>query len=156
MGYGLPAAIGAQVAHPQSLVVCVSGDGSVLMNIQELATAAQHGTAVKLVLCNNGYLGMVRQWQELNHGNRISHSRNQAQPDFVALAQAFGWRARRVSEPAELDRALRECLASEGPYFLDVRVAGEENCFPMLPSGSGHHRAMLAKERWYPDDKSSE
>ncbi|MEJ8846660.1 biosynthetic-type acetolactate synthase large subunit [Variovorax rhizosphaerae] len=149
MGYGLPAAIGAQIAHPDALVVCVSGDASVLMNIQELSTAAQHRTPVKLVLSNNGYMGMVRQWQELNHGNRLSHSWNEALPDFVALAKAFGWGARRVSDPAELEEALAECLAYDGPFFLDVQVAAQENCFPMMPSGHGHHRVMLAKDRWY-------
>jgi acetolactate synthase-1/2/3 large subunit len=149
MGYGLPAAIGAQIAHPEALVVCVSGDASVLMNIQELSTAAQHRTPVKLVLSNNGYMGMVRQWQELNHGNRLSHSWNEALPDFVALAKAFGWRARRVSAPEDLEDALAECLASEGPFFLDVQVVAEENCFPMMPAGCGHHRVMLGKGRWY-------
>jgi len=149
MGYGLPAAIGAQVAHPDALVVCVSGDASVLMNIQELSTAMQHGTPVKLVLSNNGYMGMVRQWQELNHGNRLSHSWNEALPDFVALAKAFGWGARRVSDPSELDAALTECLAYDGPFFLDVQVAAQENCFPMMPSGHGHHKVMLGKDRWY-------
>ncbi|MEO6031840.1 MAG: biosynthetic-type acetolactate synthase large subunit [Burkholderiaceae bacterium] len=149
MGYGLPAAIGAQIAHPDALVVCVSGDASVLMNIQELSTAMQHRTPVKLVLSNNGYMGMVRQWQELNHGNRQSHSWNEAQPDFVALARAFGWGARRVSEPSELDAALAECLACDGPFFLDVQVAAQENCFPMMPSGHGHHRVMLGKDHWY-------
>ncbi|WP_426392553.1 biosynthetic-type acetolactate synthase large subunit [Variovorax sp. R-27] len=149
MGYGLPAAIGAQIGHPEALTVCVSGDASVLMNIQELSTAVQHRVPVKLVLCNNGYMGMVRQWQELNHGNRLSHSWNEALPDFVALAKAFGWGARRVSDPAELEDALAECLASQGPFFLDVQVAPQENCFPMMPSGHGHHRVMLAKDRWY-------
>ncbi|CAN7368431.1 biosynthetic-type acetolactate synthase large subunit [Variovorax paradoxus] len=149
MGYGLPAAIGAQIGHPDALTVCVSGDASVLMNIQELSTAVQHRAPVKLVLCNNGYMGMVRQWQELNHGNRLSHSWNEALPDFVALAKAFGWGARRVSDPAELEAALAECLASEGPFFLDVQVAAQENCFPMMPAGQGHHRVMLAKDRWY-------
>jgi acetolactate synthase-1/2/3 large subunit len=149
MGYGLPAAIGAQVAHPEALAVCVSGDASVLMNIQELSTAVQHRAAVKLVLCNNGYMGMVRQWQELNHGNRLSHSWNEALPDFVALAKAFGWGARRVSDPAELPAALAECLASEGPFFLDVQVAAQENCFPMMPAGAAHNEVMLAKDRWY-------
>ena len=149
MGYGLPAAIGAQIAHPEALVVCVSGDASVLMNIQELSTAVQHRAPVKLVLSNNGYMGMVRQWQELNHGNRLSHSWNEALPDFVALARAFGWGARRVSDPAELDGALAECLASPGPFFLDVQVAAQENCFPMMPAGQGHHRVMLGKDRWY-------
>jgi len=152
MGYGLPAAIGAQIAHPQALVVCVSGDASVLMNIQELSTAVQHRAPVKLVLSNNGYMGMVRQWQELNHGNRLSHSWNEALPDFVALAKAFGWGARRVSDPAELDAALAECLAYPGPFFLDVQVAAQENCFPMMPSGQGHHRVMLAKNLWYEDE----
>jgi len=152
MGYGLPAAIGAQVAHPGALTVCVSGDASVLMNIQELSTAVQHRTPVKLVLCNNGYMGMVRQWQELNHGNRLSHSWNEALPDFVALAKAFGWGARRVSDPAELEAALAECLGSEGPFFLDVQVAAQENCFPMMPAGCGHHRVMLSKDRWYEEE----
>jgi acetolactate synthase-1/2/3 large subunit len=154
MGYGLPAAIGAQIGHPEALTVCVSGDASVLMNIQELSTAMQHRVPVKLVLCNNGYMGMVRQWQELNHGNRLSHSWNEALPDFVALAKAFGWGARRVSDPAELEAALAECLASEGPFFLDVQVAAQENCFPMMPSGHGHHRVMLAKDRWYEEEKA--
>lgn len=149
MGYGLPAAIGAQIGHPGALTVCVSGDASVLMNIQELSTAVQHRVPVKLVLSNNGYMGMVRQWQELNHGNRLSHSWNEALPDFVALAKAFGWGARRVCDPAELEDALAECLASEGPFFLDVQVEAQENCFPMMPSGHGHHRVMLAKDRWY-------
>ncbi|WP_256856757.1 thiamine pyrophosphate-dependent enzyme, partial [Variovorax sp. KK3] len=149
MGYGLPAAIGAQLAHPGALTVCVSGDASVLMNIQELATARQHMAPVKLVLCNNGYMGMVRQWQELNHGNRLSHSWNEALPDFVALARAFGWGARRVDDPSRLQEALDECLASEGPFFLDVQVAAQENCFPMIPAGMGHHRVMLAKDRWH-------
>jgi acetolactate synthase-1/2/3 large subunit len=149
MGYGLPAAIGAQIAHPDKTVVCVSGDASVLMNIQELSTAVQHATPVKLVLCNNGYMGMVRQWQQLNHGNRLSHSWNAALPDFVALARAFGWAARRVDHPQELNAALDECLAHEGPFFLDVRVAAQENCYPMMPAGRGHHEVMLADDRWY-------
>lgn len=156
MGYGLPAAIGAQIAHPDALVVCVSGDASVLMNIQELATAVQHRTRIKLVLSNNGYMGMVRQWQELNHGNRLSHSWNVALPDFVALARAFGWGARRVVEPRELPGALSECFAWDGPFFLDVQVAPQENCFPMMPSGQGHHRVMLAKDRWYEESRTTE
>jgi acetolactate synthase-1/2/3 large subunit len=94
-------------------------------------------------------MGMVRQWQELNHGNRISHSWNAALPDFVALARAFGWGARTVSDPGELADALAECLAYEGPFFLDVRVAAQENCYPMIPAGRGHHEIMLAKDRWY-------
>ena len=151
MGYGLPAAIGAQIAHPGQLVVCVSGDASILMNIQEMATASQHRTPVKVVLSNNGYMGMVRQWQELNHGARYSHSYNEALPDFVALARAFGWRARSVSEPGQLDAALAECLDSDGPFFLDVRVAGAENCFPMIPPGRGHHEMLLTNGVAYED-----
>jgi acetolactate synthase-1/2/3 large subunit len=149
MGYGLPAAIGAQIAHPDKTVVCVSGDASVLMKIQELSTAVQHQTPVKLVLCNNGFMGMVRQWQQLNHGNRLSHSWNEALPDFVALAHAFGWGARRVDRPEELDDALAQCLDYGGPFFLDVRVSPLENCYPMMPAGCGHQEIMLADGVWY-------
>jgi len=149
MGYGLPAAIGAQIAHPDKLVVCVSGDASVLMNIQELSTAVQHGAAVKVVLCNNGYMGMVRQWQELGHDGRYSHSYTAALPDFVTVARGFGWQARRVCDPAELDAALAQCLAADGPFFLDVAVASQANCFPMIPAGCGHHQIMLDEDRFY-------
>ncbi len=149
MGYGLPAAIGAQVAHPEALCVCVSGDASILMNIQELSTAMQHRAPVKVVLSNNGCMGMVRQWQQLAHGNRQSHSWNEALPDFVALARAFGWGARRVVDPAELPAAIAECLARPGPFFLDVQVAAQENCFPMIPAGRGHHEVMLGEGRWH-------
>ncbi|MCF8203433.1 MAG: biosynthetic-type acetolactate synthase large subunit [Methylotenera sp.] len=143
MGYGLPAAIGAQIAHPGRLVVCVSGDASVLMNLQELATARQHRTPVKLVLCNNSHMGMVRQWQQLIHGERYSHSYHECMPDFVTVARGFGWQAARVDERAALPAALAQCLASEEPYFLDVRVRSQENCFPMIPAGRGHHEVML-------------
>ena len=149
MGYGLPAAIGAQVGNPDKLVVCVSGDASVLMNLQELSTAVQHRTAVKVVLCNNGYMGMVRQWQELNHGSRYSHSYTAALPDFVAVAKGFGWGARRVSDPAELDAAIAQCLAYDGPFFLDVAVAPQANCFPMIAAGGGHHEMMLNETTIY-------
>jgi acetolactate synthase-1/2/3 large subunit len=145
MGYGLPAAIGAQIAHPGRLVVCVSGDASVLMNLQELATARQHRTPVKLVLCNNSHMGMVRQWQQLIHGERYSHSYHDSMPDFVAVARGFGWQAARVSERCELDAALAACLAAPGPFFLDVAVRADENCFPMIPAGRGHHEVMLAE-----------
>ncbi|PLY40355.1 acetolactate synthase, large subunit, biosynthetic type [Janthinobacterium sp. ROICE36] len=149
MGYGLPAAIGAQIAHPDACVVCVSGDASILMNIQELATAVQHRLPVKVVLSNNGSMGMVRQWQELIHGGRYSHSYMEALPDFVALARAFGWQAHTVHRRVELDAALATCLASSGPYFLDVRVHGAENCFPMMAPGAGHHEVTLAKDVVY-------
>ncbi len=149
MGYGLPAAIGAQIAHPDKTVVCVSGDASVLMNIQELATAAQHRAPVKLILCNNGHMGMVRQWQELIHDGRYSHSYNASIPDFVALAGAFGWGAARVDHPDDLEAALAACLAHDGPYFLDVAVVPLQNCFPMMPAGYGHQQVMLSEDTWY-------
>ena len=143
MGYGLPAAIGAQIAHPDKTVVCVSGDASILMNIQELSTAMQHRTPVKVILSNNGYMGMVRQWQELIHGGRYSHSYTEALPDFVAVARGFGWQARTVSRREDLDAAIAECLASPGAFFLDVHVSAEANCFPMIPAGAGHHEVNL-------------
>ncbi|OWT63755.1 acetolactate synthase, large subunit, biosynthetic type [Candidimonas nitroreducens] len=152
MGYGVPAALGAQIAHPDKPVVCVSGDASVLMNIQELASASQHRTPIKVVLCNNGHMGMVRQWQELIHEGRYSHSYNASLPDFVALAKAFGWNAARVEDPAGLDDALRACLDSDGPYFLDVVVLSQENCFPMMPAGYGHQQVMLSEDTWYVED----
>ena len=155
MGYGLPAAIGAQIAHPDKLVVCVSGDASVLMNIQELSTAVQHRAPVKVVLCNNGYMGMVRQWQELIHGGRYSQCYTAALPDFVAVARGFGWQADRVSERSGLDAALERCLTSDGPYFLDVCVSAEENCFPMIPAGRGHHEVLLAKGREYVEPRAA-
>jgi acetolactate synthase-1/2/3 large subunit len=153
MGYGLPAAIGTQIAHPEALTVCVSGDASVLMNIQEMSTAMQHCTPVKLVLCNNGRMGMVRQWQELIHGGRLSHSYTEALPDFVALARAFGWQARRVEKRSELDAAIEECLSSRGPFFLDVVVSAQENCFPMMPAGAAHNEVWLGREQPYCADQ---
>ncbi len=149
MGYGLPAALGAQVAHPEKMVVCVSGDASVLMNIQELATGKQHGLPVKLIISNNGYMGMVRQWQQLNHGSRYSHSYTDSLPDFVALAAAFGWKGAQVSDPEQLEVALRTCLEHDGPYLLDVGVMAQENCFPMIASGAGHHEIMLDENALY-------
>ncbi|HWQ39513.1 MAG TPA: biosynthetic-type acetolactate synthase large subunit [Burkholderiales bacterium] len=149
MGYGLPAAIGAQIAHPHKTVACVSGDASILMNLQELSTAVQHRAPVKVLLCNNGYMGMVRQWQEFIHEGRYSHSYTAALPDFVQVAKAFGWGARRVWSPRELDGAIEECLAYPGPFFLDVAVAAQANCFPMIPPGRGHHEVMLSEGRFY-------
>lgn len=152
MGYGLPAAIGAQVAHPAALVACVSGDASVLMNIQELSTAIQHRAPVKLIICNNGRMGMVRQWQELIHGGRLSHSYTEALPDFPALARAFGWQGRRVDRLADLDAALADCLDGDGPCLLDVAVMAEENCFPMVPAGAGQHEVWLAAGQPYREE----
>jgi acetolactate synthase I/II/III large subunit len=149
MGYGVPAAIGAQVAHPGRTVVCVSGDASILMNIQEFATAVQHRCPIKVILSNNRCMGMVRQWQELHHGARYSHSYSEALPDFVALAAAFGWKARRVERADELGAAIAECLSSDGPFLLDVVVEQTENCFPMIPAGRGHHEVMLSKDLYF-------
>jgi acetolactate synthase-1/2/3 large subunit len=154
MGYGLPAAIGAQLAHPNDLVICVSGDASILMNIQELSTAVQHRTPVKVILSNNGYMGMVRQWQEFNHGGRYSHSYTEALPDFVSVARGFGWTAERVASPADLDAAIERCIKTEGPYFLEVAVEKQENCFPMMPSGVAHNQILLKEGVFYQDDST--
>jgi acetolactate synthase-1/2/3 large subunit len=152
MGYGVPAAIGAQVGNPDSLVVCISGDASVLMNIQELSTAIQHETPVKVILCNNRHMGMVRQWQELIHEGRYSHSYNASIPDFVALATAFGWGAATVSDPLQLEDAIRDCFDYDGPYFLNVEVQPQQNCFPMMPAGYGHQQVMLSEDTWYVEE----
>jgi len=153
MGFGLPAAIGAQIASPEKLVICISGDGSIMMNIQEMSTAKQHRTPVKVILCNNGYLGMVRQWQELIHGSRYSHTHlAESQPDFVALARAFGWEAARVSCPSQLDAAIAHALAYDGPFLLEVCMVPQANCFPMTPAGYGHHQIMLTEDKWHQGD----
>lgn len=149
MGYGLPAAIGAQVAHPDKLVVCVTGDASILMNIQELSTAMQHRCPVKVIVSNNACMGMVRQWQQLHHGARYNHTYNEALPDFVALGKAFGWTARRVEHPCQLEEAMADCLSSNGPFLLDVAVEQQENCFPMIPAGHGHQEMLLGLGRPY-------
>ncbi len=152
MGYGLPAAIGAQLAHPEKTVICISGDASVLMNIQELSTAVQHNTPVKVILSNNGYMGMVRQWQEFNHGSRYSHSYTEALPDFVSVARGFGWASERISDPKDLTDALRRCLEHDGPYFLEVAVEKQENCFPMMPSGVPHNKILLKEGQFYQEN----
>ena len=154
MGYGLPAAIGAQLAHPDKTVICVSGDASILMNIQELSTAVQHRTPVKIILSNNECMGMVRQWQEFNHGGRYSHSYTEALPDFVSVAKGFGWAAERISNPDELDTAVMRCLRHDGPYFLEVAVEKQENCFPMMPAGVPHNQILLREGEFYKDDST--
>lgn len=144
MGYGLPAAIGAQIAHPTRTVVCVSGDASVLMNIQELSTAVQHRAPVKLVLCNNGYMGMVRQWQEFFHGNRYSESYMDALPDFVKLAESYGHVGMRIEKPADVEPALREAFERTNDLvFLDFITDQTENVFPMVPGGKGLSEMIL-------------
>lgn len=137
MGFGLPSAIGAAIAHGESMVVCVSGDGSLQMNIQEMATAVACGANVKVLLLDNGVLGMVRQWQGLFYERRYAATTLDANPDFVALAQAFGWQAARVEDPAQIPNALDEMLASTGPYLLDCVVSPDQNVYPMIPPGAG-------------------
>ena len=145
MGYGLPASIGAQVAHPDALVINVAGEASWLMNMQEMGTAVQFRAPVKQFILNNERLGMVRQWQQLLHGERYSQSWSDSLPDFVKLAEAFGCRGRQVSDPAELDDAIQEMLDYDGPFILDVLVEKHENCFPMIPSGKPHNEMILGE-----------
>lgn len=143
MGYGLPASIGVQIAHPDALVINVAGEASWLMNMQEMGTAVQFRAPVKQFILNNERLGMVRQWQELLHGERYSHSWSDSLPDFVKLAEAFGCKGLRIDDPADLDDAIREMLAFPGPVIFDCRVEKHENCFPMIPSGRAHNEMLL-------------
>jgi acetolactate synthase I/II/III large subunit len=148
MGYGLPSAIGVQMAHPRSLVIDIAGDASILMNIQEMSTAVQYRLPVKVFILNNQYMGMVRQWQQLLHGNRISESYTAALPDFVKLAEAYGGIGLRAEKPSELDDKIQEMLdaPADRPVIFDCRVAALANCFPMIPSGKAHHEMLLGQE----------
>jgi acetolactate synthase-1/2/3 large subunit len=143
MGYGFPSAIGVQMAHPEALVVDISGEASFMMNMQEIATAVQYRLPVKVFILNNLYMGMVRQWQELLHGSRYSESYSEALPDFVKLAEAFGAVGMRVDEADALDDAIREMIATDRPVIMDVRVSQSENCYPMIPSGKPHNQMLL-------------
>jgi acetolactate synthase-1/2/3 large subunit len=143
MGYGLPSAVGVQVAHPKSLVIDIAGDASVLMTMQEMSTAVQHNLPVKIFILNNQYMGMVRQWQELLHGNRLSHSYMDSLPDFVKLGEAYGCVGVRAEKPGELDDAIAEMIAVKRPVIFDCRVAALANCFPMIPSGKAHNEMIL-------------
>jgi len=146
MGYGLPAAIGVQVAHPDALVIDVAGEASILMNIQEMSTAVQHRLPVKIFILNNEYMGMVRQWQELLHGGRYSESYMNSLPDFVKLAEAFGAVGLRVSDPTKVDDTIREMVDIKRPVIVDCLVDRNENCFPMVPSGAAHNEMLLGPE----------
>jgi acetolactate synthase-1/2/3 large subunit len=146
MGYGLPAAIGVQVAHPDALVVDVSGEASFLMNMQEMSCAAQYKLPVKVFILNNEYMGMVRQWQELLHGSRYSESYTASLPDFVKLAESFGWTGLRASNPSDLDDVIAQMIAADGPVIADIRIDKMENCFPMIPSGAAHCDMLLGPE----------
>ncbi len=145
MGYGFPATIGVQVAHPDSLVINVAGEASWLMNMQEMGTAAQYRLPVKQFILNNERLGMVRQWQELLHGERYSHSWSESLPDFVKLAEAFGAKGICVSDPKDLDDAIMEMINYDGPVIFDCLVEKHENCFPMIPSGKAHNEMLLGE-----------
>jgi acetolactate synthase-1/2/3 large subunit len=135
MGFGLPAAMGAKVGCPDQQVVCIAGDGSVQMNMQELATCSQEGIAIKVFIMNNGYLGMVRQWQELFWDKRYSQVDMGSYPDFVKLAEAYGATGMRLTDKTTLVEGMRQALATEGPVLCDVRVTAEENVYPMIPAG---------------------
>ena len=146
MGYGLPAAVGVQQAHPKSLVIDIAGDASVLMTMQEMSTAIQYRLPIKIFILNNPYMGMVRQWQQLLHGNRLSESYTEALPDFVKLAEAYGCVGIRATKPAELDDAIREMIKTPYPVLFDCRVANLANCFPMIPSGKAHNEMLLGED----------
>tara|TARA_Y100000588_G_scaffold37648_1_gene36023 strand:- start:136 stop:1467 length:1332 start_codon:yes stop_codon:yes gene_type:complete len=146
MGYGLPAAIGVQVAHPNSLVVDISGEASFLMNMQEMSTAVQYRAPVKVFVTNNQYMGMVRQWQELLHGGRYAESYTDALPDLVKLAEASHWVGLRATKPDEVDDVIKEMIAVDKPVIADVWVDQTENCFPMIPSGAAHNEMLLGPE----------
>ncbi len=143
MGYGMPASVGVQIAHPDSLVINVAGEASWLMNMQEMGTAAQYRLPVKQFILNNERLGMVRQWQELLHGERYSHSWSESLPDFVKLAEAFGAKGIICSDPADLDDAIMEMINYDGPVIFDCLVEKHENCFPMIPSGAAHNEMLM-------------
>jgi acetolactate synthase-1/2/3 large subunit len=150
MGYGLPAAMGVQIAHPESLVIDVAGEASILMNIQELSTIVQYRLPVKTFILNNQYMGMVRQWQELLHGSRYSESYMDSLPDFVKLAEAFGCVGLRATKLSEVDDVIKEMIAVKRPVVVDMCVDQKENCFPMIPSGAAHNEMILG-----PTDKSA-
>ncbi|MBL8838826.1 MAG: acetolactate synthase 3 large subunit [Alphaproteobacteria bacterium] len=143
MGYGLPAAMGVQIAHPDALVIDVAGEASILMNIQELSTIAQYRLPVKVLILNNQYMGMVRQWQELLHGGRYSESYMDSLPDFVKLAESFHCVGLRATKPSEVDDVLKEMIKVKKPVMVDMIVDQKENCFPMIPSGAAHNEMLL-------------
>ena len=148
MGYGLPAAIGTQIAHPDKLVIDIAGEASILMNIQEMSTAVQYKLPIKIFILNNQWMGMVRQWQELLHEKNYSESYTEALPDFVKLAEAYGATGVRATTPQELDSKINEMIDVKGPVIFDCLVKKEENCFPMIPSGKPHNEMILG-----PDDE---
>ena len=143
MGYGLPAAVGVQIAHPEKLVVDIAGEASVLMTMQEMSTAVQYNLPIKIFILNNQYMGMVRQWQELLHEKNYSESYSEALPDFIKLAEAYGCKGIMAEKPSELDEKINEMVQFDGPVIFDCRVDPNENCFPMIPSGKPHNQMIL-------------
>ncbi len=151
MGYGLPAAIGAQIANPGGFVVDIAGEASILMNIQEMSTAIQYRLPVKVFIINNQWMGMVRQWQELIHGERYSQSYTEALPDFVKLAEAYGGLGLRAENVSQLDGVIDQMIAYDGPVIADICVDAKENCFPMIPSGAAHCDMILGTQSNRPE-----
>ena len=143
MGYGLPAAVGVQIAHPKKLVIDIAGEASVLMTMQEMSTAVQYNLPIKIFILNNQYMGMVRQWQELLHEKNYSESYSEALPDFIKLAEAYGCKGIMAEKPSELDEKINEMVQFDGPVIFDCRVDPNENCFPMIPSGKPHNQMIL-------------
>jgi len=143
MGYGMPAAIGAQLGNPGKLVIDIAGEASIQMNIQEMGTASQFRLPIKVFILNNEYMGMVRQWQELTYESRYSNSYSDSLPDFVALAEAYGWKGIRIQDEADLDASIQAMIAHDGPVMVDCQVSKEANCFPMIPSGAAHTEMLL-------------
>ena len=143
MGYGLPAAVGVQIAHPKKLVIDIAGEASVLMTMQEMSTAVQYNLPIKIFILNNQYMGMVRQWQELLHEKNYSESYSEALPDFIKLAEAYGCKGIMADKPSELDEKIKEMVQFDGPVIFDCRVDPNENCFPMIPSGKPHNQMIL-------------
>jgi acetolactate synthase-1/2/3 large subunit len=142
MGFGFPAVIGAQIGRPDAVVVDIAGDGSIQMNIQELATARYNNLPIKIVILNNGFLGMVRQWQELFYNKRYSHTELRGNPDFVKLADAYGARGVRVTRREDVRPAIEEALRTRDLFVMDFVVAREENVFPMVPAGEAINRMI--------------
>ena len=147
MGYGLPSAIGVKIAHPDKPVICITGEASFMMNIQELSTAVQHGAGVKILLLNNHYQGMVRQWQEMLHDGRLAESEMIGMPNFVKTAEAFGLVGLRAEKPSDLDDVIDAMMKEEGPVIAEIETDKAEQCFPMIPSGSAHHEMVLGPKK---------
>jgi acetolactate synthase-1/2/3 large subunit len=156
MGYGFPAAIGVQVAHPDALVIDVAGEASLMMNIQELSTMMQHRLPVKTFILNNEYMGMVRQWQEFFHGGRYAESYMDSLPDFVKLAESFGANGLQVSKPEDVDDAIRTMIETPGPFIADIMIEKSENVYPMIPGGAAHYEMKLGPDHGELEEKAED